>query len=148
MGHTAHLDHEHGPVGAWLLELNDLLEWAPNTLALTAAIAMGGFALLYFSASNWRSTDAGRSMMGVAVAITALLSMNTIHLATGVYPGIVVTRILVYATLTYAGIRLFRTLVIILKGGQPITVRTHFPPKETRPHDLPPTDPADFDGDE
>lgn len=101
-----------------------VLDIIPNLIAGGACLGALFFVLIYASFSNWRKTAPGRSLMYAVASLAGLLMMNTIHLATGRYPGIQFVRIVVYTALFISIWRLVYALVQILRDGQPITLQS------------------------
>jgi len=100
------------------------LDIVPNILAAGAFLGAVTFVAVYARYSDWRATRPGKALMYWVVAFAALILMNTIHLATGRYPGIEFVRITVYFSLGLAIWRLVWTLVMILRKGRPINLDT------------------------
>ena len=108
------------------------LDLVPNLIAAGAFLGAVTFIAVYATWSNWRATAPGRALMYWVVAFSALILMNTIHLYTGRYSGIEFVRIVVYSSLFWAVWRLVFTLVVILRGGNPITLQTFVSPKKEK----------------
>lgn len=100
------------------------LDVIPNMLAGGAFLGAITFVFVYARYADWRATRPGKALMYWVIAFAALILMNTIHLATGRYPGIEFVRIVVYLSLGLAIWRLVWTLVMILRKGRPITLET------------------------
>jgi hypothetical protein len=98
----------------------------PNVLALLVFTMTLLFIFIYARYSNWTKTAPGTALMLWAVTFDVLILMNTIHLATGRYPGIVAVRILVYGLVLLSVSYLVYALIHILRDGQPITLSTFF----------------------
>ena len=106
------------------------LDIVPNIIAAAVFIGALIFIIVYASFSNWTKTGPGRALMYWAISFDALILMNTIHLATGRYPGIEFVRMVVYSALLWSVIRLVTSLVAILREGDrtkatPFFDRTH-----------------------
>lgn len=106
------------------------LDMVPNLLALGTFIGAVAFVAIYATFANWRLTAPGRALMYWVGAFAVLVLMNTVHLATGRYPGIEFVRICVYGVLFFTIWRLVWTLVHILRDGRPITIQTFIDRKE------------------
>jgi hypothetical protein len=100
------------------------LDIVPNILAAGAFLGAVTFVIVYARYSNWRATPPGKALMYWVAAFAVLILMNTIHLATGRYPGIEFVRIGVYFGLGLAIWRLLWVLIAILREGRPITLET------------------------
>jgi hypothetical protein len=105
------------------------LDGIPNAIAALVFIGAVVFIVIYGTQSGWRSNAPGRALMYWVVSFAALVLMNTIHLATGRYPGIEFVRITVYSLLLYSVIRLIIALLHILRDGEQITTSTFVKPK-------------------
>jgi hypothetical protein len=97
--------------------MTEMLAGLPNFIAGAAAVSAWMFVVVYASFSQWRTTAPGRSLMGAMAALAALLTMNTVHLITGFYAGQTAVRIIVYTVLMVSIVRLFFTLIGILRGN-------------------------------
>lgn len=106
------------------------LDLIPNLLAGGAFLGAITFVAVYARYANWRATRPGKALMYWVIAFAALILMNTVHLATGRYPGIEFVRIVVYFSLGLAIWRLVWTLIMILWEGRPITLETFLVKKE------------------
>lgn len=100
------------------------LDVIPNLIAAGTFLGALAFVVIYATFANWRLTAPGRALMYWVGAFSLLVLMNTIHLATGRYPGIEFVRIVIYSLLFAAVWRLVYTLVRTLRDGQPITIQT------------------------
>jgi hypothetical protein len=108
-------------------------DWIPNTLAAFAFLGAVAFVVIYASFANWRETAPGRALMYWVASFGLLILMNTIHLATGRYPGIEFVRIAIYGFLFVSVWRLVFTLIHILRGnGDRITIQTFVDPMQRR----------------
>lgn len=106
------------------------LDWLPNVVALFTFIGAVTFVVIYATRSNWRLTAPGRALMYWVAAFALLVLMNTIHLATGRYPGIEFVRTAVFLFLCIAVWRLVYTLIRILGDGNEITIQTFIKEKK------------------
>lgn len=104
----------------------------PNVIAGLVFVVSVAFIVIYSVWSNWRETAPGRALMYWVSAFATLILMNTIHLATGRYPGIVAVRILVYGFLLTSAVRLVWTLIDIQRNGRSIDLRALFRPKNPK----------------
>jgi hypothetical protein len=107
------------------------LDIVPNIIAGLAFVGAVLFVVVYATWANWRATAPGRALMYWVAAFALLILMNTIHLATGRYPGIEFVRITVYGFLLATIWRLVLTLVRILRDGKPITLDTWLRKKDS-----------------
>jgi hypothetical protein len=98
----------------------------PNVMAGLVFLVSGAFIVIYGTRSNWRETAPGQALMFWVASFATLIAMNTVHLATGRYPGITAVRILVYGFLLVSAIRLVWTLIDIQRNGRSIDVRALF----------------------
>ena len=94
------------------------LDLVINAISGAAFLGFLTFIVIYAIQSNWRATNAGRSLMYAIGALNLVVLLNTIHLFTGPYPGIQFVRIPVYVTLVVAAWHLVYTLVRTLKNGE------------------------------
>lgn len=96
----------------------------PNAEAGIVFLVTLTFIVIYAKYSNWTKTAPGKALMLWAVSFDGLILMNTIHLATGRYPGITAVRILVYGALIFSVCYLVHSLIRILRDGESITLST------------------------
>jgi hypothetical protein len=97
--------------------MTDFISTAPNLIAGAAAVSAWVFVAVYATFSKWRATTPGRSLMGAMASLAALLTMNTIHLATGDYAAINYVRFVVYSALLLSIWRLIFALIGVLRAG-------------------------------
>lgn len=108
------------------------LNAVPNLIAAGVFIGALVFVIIYGTQSKWRTTSPGRALMYWVASFALLVLMNTIHLATGKYPGIEFVRICVYSFLFYSVWRLVFALLRILRNGEPINTQTFIKKKEKK----------------
>jgi|GEM_PF-3058337 len=100
------------------------LDLVPNLLAAGTFLGAIAFVAIYATFANWRLTGPGRALMYWVGSFALLVLMNTIHLATGRYPGIEFVRIFIYGLLFFTIWQLVWTLIRTLRAGKPITIQT------------------------
>ena len=105
----------------------------PNLIAAGVFVGAITFVIIYGTQSRWRTFAPGRALMYWVASFSLLVLMNTIHLATGPYPGIEFVRIFVYGTLLLSVWRLVFALLHILKNGEPIDTDTFIKKKDDKP---------------
>ena len=113
-----------------ILDQFDDLNAIPNFIAAGVFIGALVFVIIYGTQSRWRTFAPGRALMYWVASFALLVLMNTIHLATGPYPGIEFVRIFVYGTLFLSVWRLVFALLHILRDGEPIDTDTFIKKKE------------------
>lgn len=108
----------------------DDLNAVPNAIAGLVFVGALAFVVIYGTQSKWRTFAPGRALMYWVASFALLILMNTIHLATGPYPGIEFVRIFVYSTLLLSVWRLVFALLAILRQGEQIDTDTFIQKKD------------------
>ena len=113
------------------MTLGDVLEIIPNIIAGAVAIMGITFAVLYAKFADWQVTSPGRAVMYLVICFDALIVMNTVHLATGLYAGRWLIRSIVFTALLFSMAHMVVTLTKVLRIG-PIKVGTLIIPQQKK----------------
>lgn len=115
----------------WNLIDDPVWDIVNNSIAAGAFVGFLTFVVIY-STRNWRATPPGRSLMYAIGSLDLVVLMNTVHLFTGRYQGILVVRTIVYGLLFYTAWRFVHTLVKSIRGGNTLDVHLLFERKEKK----------------
>lgn len=85
-------------------------EQAPTVLLGCCALMLALFIGFYLALSRWRSTSVGRIVMGLCIALLAILLIGFSRSLFGQWPGINIVRTVVYLVMLGGLYRLFATL--------------------------------------
>lgn len=86
------------------------IDLAWRIILYSSAVPLTVFIVFYASLSQWRATELGKVLMGLAVAIDAMLIVGLSALLFGQWSGISVVRIVLYAAMHAGAWRMLAVL--------------------------------------
>lgn len=81
-------------------------------------VKAGVFVGFYALRSNWRSTAAGRAVMGLIACIATICGIGTLNLALGDYPGRPYVRLIAFVAVGLTLMNLLLTLVDLQRNSR------------------------------
>ncbi len=90
---------------------------AANVFLVLLMVEAIGFVALYALRSNWRSTAAGRAVMGLIACIATICALGTVNLALGDYPWRPFVRVTAFAAVGLTLMNLLLALISAQRSG-------------------------------